>query len=153
MRAAALGVLAVAHLVLTAGSAFSHEASLRQRGAAQEVVASLYQLRDAQMRRDLEVLGRIYTDDYTLTEDDGTMFSKGERIAAISKLAFDAIEFEDIKVRTYSTAAAMTYRVTARFQGEPRGPFRFRVTMMWVKGPSGWQVAASHESFLESDRK
>lgn len=142
--------LALGASLFAGASSQPREASQGARQTEQEVLRSLLELKDAQLRRDLAALGDTYADDYTLTEDDGTVFTKAERISAIRELSFESIEFSDIKVRPYGNAAVVTYRVTVRFRKEPRGPFRVAVTMTWVKQASRWKVVASHESLVRS---
>jgi len=121
--------------------------------AEQEVRAVMDRLREAQLRNDVSTLKRIYADDYTLTESEGTVFTKAERIAAIGKLKFDSIKLDDVKVRIYGNAAVMTYRPTVNFLTEPHGPFQFQVTSVFVKRGGSWQVVAGHESFIPANGK
>ena len=139
--------------VLVAGSGC--DGGSRPEAVEAEVLAALTQFRTAVLQRDSMLLTRFYADDYVLTEDDGTVFSKPERLAVLldSQFHFDSIGFTDVMIRPYGRAAVVTYLVTTKLRERPAETFRFQVTMVWVKQSFGWQVAASHESFLEVRRK
>lgn len=115
-------------------------------GAEQQVIQLMNKLKEAQMRNDVATLTSIYADEYTLTEGDGTVFTKSERMAAIAKLKFASSELEDIKVHVYGNAAVMTCRATVKFLEEPLGPFSFRVTIVFANKQGRWQVVAGQES-------
>lgn len=122
-------------------------------GPEQEVRQLLDELREAQIRHDTAALDRIYADDYTLTEDDGTVFTKLQRIAAIRALEFASSEVAHVRVRIYNgDTAVINYRAEVRFRVKPTGPFRGQVTSVAVKRQGRWQFVASHESSLRPNR-
>ena len=114
--------------------------------AEREVRVVMEQLREAQLRNDVATLNRIYADDYTLTEGDGTVFTKRQRIAAIGELRFESSKLDAVTVRIYGDAAVMTSRATVKFLTEPTGPFHVQVTIVFVKRQGRCQVVAGHES-------
>ena len=121
--------------------------------AEDEVRELLTQLREAQLRHDRAALERLYAEDYTLTEDDGSIFTKEQRIAAIGKLQFASSEIGDVRVRIYNgDTAVLNYRATVRFRSVPAGPFTVQVTSVCVKRRGRWQFVAAHESFLRPNR-
>lgn len=145
-------ILAFACILGTASPVVGCGSPKASRFTESEVLTALHQLTDAQLRHDWAALDRLYSDDYTLTEGDGAVFTKAQRIAELRQMEVsfpaDSIVYDDIRVRFYGTTAVMTSRVAAWLRKEPRGPFYFQVTEVWVKRASGWQIAASHESDL-----
>ena len=141
----------VAALAIMATSSFAL-GQVKDRKVAskeeREVRQLLDQLREAQIKNDVATLQGIYADDYMLTEDDGLVFTKVQRIAAIGSLKFESSRLDDVKVRIYSDAAVVTARATVQFRSPPTGPFQFQVTMVCVKMRGRWQLVASHESFI-----
>ena len=140
-------------VLLAAGCAFAvaqGEGSKRETSNNEREVRKLLdELRQAQMRHDLATLNRIYADDYTLTEDDGTLFKKQQRIAALGKLKFASSDVTNVRVRIYNgDAAVVNYTATVRFRVQPTGPFTFQVTSVAVRTRGRWQLVAGHESFI-----
>lgn len=128
--------------------------SPRNHNPERELRAVLNGLREAQLRNDIATLEQIYAEDYTLTEDDGTVFTKEQRIAAIAKLHFASSEVEDVKVRIYNgDAAIVNYSATVRFRDfKPETAFRGQVTSVFIKKEDRWQLVASIESPLNPSR-
>jgi len=139
-------IVLIVLIVLGMSTTRAEAQSKQDTAAVQQVIQLMDKLREAQIRNDVVTLKSIYADEYTLTEGDGTVFTKSQRIAAIGKLKFDLITFEDIKVRTYGNTAVLTGRATVRFREEPIGPFSVRVTIVIVRRDGRWQIVAAQES-------
>ena len=104
----------VAALAIMATSSFAL-GQVKDRKVAskeeREVRQLLDQLREAQINNDVATLQGIYADDYILTEDDGLVFTKAQRMAAIGSLEFESSRLDDVKVRIYSHARSEERRV------------------------------------------
>ena len=147
-----LSIVTIAACYVT--SVRGSESPARNPSPEQEVRALLNQLREAQLRNDVGTLEQIYAEDYTLTEDDGIVFTKKQRIAAIGKLHFASSTLEDVRVRIYNgDAAIVNYKATVRFGDfKPETAFTGQVTSVFVKKEDRWQLVASHESSLNPNR-
>ena len=145
-------ILLIVLVVLGMSTAGAEAQSEQDTAAVQQVIQRMDMLREAQIRNNAATLKRIYADEYTLTEGDGTVFTKSQRIAALGELKFDSNTLEDITVRTYGNTAVLTSRATVRFREEPVGPFSVRVTIVFVRRDGRWQIVASHESCVDKPR-
>lgn len=145
-----MGARGILTLLAAATIVFVGEANSRDQ-ADREVKDRLDQLVEAQLKNDGPKLEQIYAEDYTLTEPDGTMFTKRERIAAIGDLHFASSEITDVRIRVYDEhTAIVNFRAAVRFRGfKPDTTFRGQVTSVFVKINGEWILVASHESELE----
>jgi hypothetical protein len=91
----------------------------------QELKKLEMQYADAEVKKDVAVIGRLLADDYTLTDPDGIVITKAQTIADL-KSGQDAVSssaYSDMKVRIYGDT-----------------------TDVWVKRGGSWQCVASHGS-------
>ena len=139
--------MVVAFLIIPGVPTAAAEAqSKRDAAAVHQVLQLIDKLKEAQIHHDAATLKSIYADDYTLTEGDGTVFTKSQRITAIEKLKFDSIRYAEINLRTYGNTAVLTSRATVRFREKPLGPFSVRVTIVVIRMDGRWQIVAAQES-------
>ena len=102
---------------------------------------------DAMMKKDLTVLGRVMSDDFTNVGYDGSLFTKPQLIGYVKsgEYVVTSGRLSDVKVRAYGDAAVATYVFSSKetFKGQEVGGTS-RWTDTWVKHGSSWQLVASH---------
>lgn len=76
---------------------------------------------DAFLRRDLDALDRLMTDEYILTDPLGSVRDKADSLAAIetSEVLFESTESDNVTVRINGDTAVVTGRST--FRGRYKG--------------------------------
>lgn len=93
-------------------------------------------------KNDADALDKFYAADYVLTNQDGSMQTRAERLAAIKSgdMKYESFSYSDVNVRTYGDTAVVTAiaNLKAANKGKPVEG-KFRVSSVWVKGKSGWQ--------------
>ena len=99
--------------------------------------------------RDTRRLREVLTEDFTLTDADGTVTTRAEEIASVETGAvrYDVFENHDMKVRIYGDSAVVTGRTTV--QGTAgKSPFaaEFQFTDAIIRRGDRWRFAASHIS-------
>ena len=113
-----------------------------------EVRAAIEQYRTALMKKDTAALERIWADDYTFINASGVVATKAERLAnlksgATSLNTIDREEHPKIRVYGGDVAVAMD-RVTLKGQYSGKATSgQFQSSHVWVKTPSGWQLASN----------
>ena len=106
---------------------------------------------DAFLRRDLDALDRLMTDEYILTAPLGSVRDKAESLAAIETLEvlFESTESDNVTVRINGDTAVVTGRSTfrGRYKGwSMRG--RYQYTDVLVKRRGLWKAVGSHITAL-----
>lgn len=109
--------------------------------------------RTAILQRDVATLEKIWADDYVFVNAAGDVLTKTERLANIKSGAttLDSInEKENVTVRVYQNSAVATSRVTLKgqYSGQPVSG-EYRSTLVWVKGPGGWQLVSNQLTALK----
>lgn len=100
-------------------------------------------------KRQVDVLSSLLADDYVITMEDGSVYSK---VGFISHTAqptehVEISEFSDLKIRVHGDAAVVTG--TYHERGETDGKsydYRDRLTDVWMKIDGKWKLIASHYS-------
>jgi len=147
----AFAVLAgVALLLGSALAVHAQQAASPDEGAIRD---ALRQWDDAFVRRDMEALGRLLAEDFTLTNAAGQVVDRNQYLMSIVK-APDMQQAtggsEEVQVRVLGeTAAVVTGRSPVK--GRPGGralvvPGRYRFTDVYVKRDGRWQAIASHST-------
>ena len=118
----------------------------------QEVGQMIEKYRTAILQRDIATLEKIWADDYVFVNAAGDVLTKTERLANIKSGAttLDSIKREEnITVRVYQNSAVTTSRVTLKgqYSGQPISG-DYRSTLVWVKGPGGWQLVSNQLTAL-----
>jgi uncharacterized protein (TIGR02246 family) len=103
------------------------------------------ELKEAWVRADTEALDRLLADDWTVTHTNGRVQTKAQFIDALKsgRVKFEAIEFDDVKVRAYRNSAVVTARSTNRilFRGQ-ESTGQVRVIRVYEKRKGRWQAVA-----------
>ena len=109
---------------------------------------------DAYQRGDITMMNSLLADDFVITVEDGTIFSKAGYIAhsgnSDNKVAVS--DMSDLKVRLHGNAAIVTgaYHEKGTTKGKPY-EYHDRFTDLWLLIDSRWQVIASHYSIPVKD--
>lgn len=97
----------------------------------------------------IDILSTLLADDFTITIEDGSIYSKAGYIShtADSKVHVQIAELSDLKVRLHGDTAIVTgaYHEKGDSDGKPY-EYRDRLTDVWMKVGGKWQVIASHYS-------
>jgi ketosteroid isomerase-like protein len=104
---------------------------------------------DADTKRLTEVL----TEDFTLTDADGTVTTRAQEIASVETGAvrYEIFENHDMKVRAYGDSAVVTGRTTVKgTAGTSAFAAEFQFTDAIVRRDGRWRFAASHISRVPS---
>jgi ketosteroid isomerase-like protein len=100
-------------------------------------------------QRNIDILSSLLADEFTITVEDGSVYSKTGYIShtADSKVKVDVAEMTDLKVRVHGDVAVVTgaYHEHGKSEGKPYD-YRDRLTDVWIKTGGKWQVIASHYS-------
>ena len=117
------------------------------RNSKQEVEQIIDKYRAAFLRQDIPTLEKIWADDYVFVNAFGEVLTKEQRLANLKSgaTALESInEEEKPTVRVYQNSAVATSRVTLKgqYSGQPVSG-QYRSTLVWVKGPNGWQLIAN----------
>jgi ketosteroid isomerase-like protein len=118
----------------------------------QEVRQMIQKYRSALLQRDIGVLEKIWADDYVFVNASGEVLTKAQRLSNLKSGAtsLDSIdEEENITVRVYQNSAVVTSRVTLKGQYSGKQiSGQYRSTLVWVKGPAGWQLVSNQLTAL-----
>ena len=137
---------ALALLVLVIGSA----AVWAQEKSDSEAVRALeMKWTESYKQRNIEILSSLLADDFVITVEDGSVYSKAGYIShtADSGTKVQVAELSDLKVRMHGNTAIVTG--TYHEKGESNGKrydYHDRLTDCWLKTGGKWQVIASHYS-------
>jgi len=105
---------------------------------------------EAYKQRDLDVLSALLTEDFVITVEDGSTYSKAGYIAhtADSSVQVEVAEESDLRIRMRGgMLAVVTGAYYERGQSNHK-PYEYhdRFTDVWVRVGNGWRVLASHYS-------
>ena len=118
----------------------------------QEVRQMIQKYRSALLQRDIPMLEKIWADDYVFVNASGEVLTKAQRLSNLKSGAtsLDSInEEENITVRVYQNSAVVTSRVTLKGQYSGKQiSGQYRSTLVWVKGPAGWQLVSNQLTAL-----
>jgi len=103
----------------------------------------------AELHNDPAALKLILTDDFLITEPDGSLLNKQQHMASAADTSYhyDVLVSEGFRVRVYGSVAVVTgtyHEVgsSKRKHFDRRGRF----TDTWLRFGTSWQCAASHDS-------
>jgi ketosteroid isomerase-like protein len=103
----------------------------------------------AYQRGDIAVMNSLLDDDFIITVEDGSTFSKPGYIAhsGDTTVHVSQSEMSDLKVRMHDNTAVVTgtYHEKGTSKGKPY-EYRDRFTDVWMNINGRWQVISSHYS-------
>ena len=124
----------------------------RETTNEQEVRQMIQKYRSALLQRDITMLEKIWADDYVFVNASGEVLTKAQRLSSLKSGAtsLDSInQEENITVRVYQNSAVVTSRVTLKGQYSGKQiSGQYRSTLVWVKGPAGWQLVSNQLTAL-----
>jgi len=104
-------------------------------------------------RGDIATMNTLLADDFIITVEDGSTFSKSGYIAHYgdSTVHVEISEMSDLRVRMHGKTAVVTgaYHEKGTSKGKPY-EYRDRFTDVWMNMTGTWQVIASHYSIPSS---
>ena len=117
--------------------------------ASSKIVAFENKWNAAYKRGDVATMESLLADDFIITVEDGSTFSKSGYIAhnGDSTLHVEITEMSGLSVRMHGNAAVVTgaYHEKGISKGKPY-EYRDRFTDVWMNKNGRWQVIASHYS-------
>ncbi len=104
---------------------------------------------DSYKAHDIDILSSILAEDFVITVEDGSVYSKAGYIthSADSSVHVQVAELSDLKVRVKGDVAFVTGAYHEK--GESKGKtyeYHDRLTDVWMKISGKWQVVSSHYS-------
>jgi ketosteroid isomerase-like protein len=100
-------------------------------------------------QRSIDILSSLLADDFTITIEDGNVYSKAGYIShsADPSTHVKVAELSELKVRMHGDTAIVTgaYHEKGDSNGKPY-EYHDRLTDVWMKVGGKWQVVASHYS-------
>ena len=125
-------------------------AAQSKAGALSKILALESKWNEAYRHGDVATMESLLADDFVITVEDGSTFSKSGYIAhnADSALHVEISEMAEVKVRMHGNVAVVTaaYHEKGTSKGKPYES-RDRATDVWMrKADGGWQVIVAHYS-------
>jgi ketosteroid isomerase-like protein len=120
-----------------------------ERGAASQVLALEKKWNDVYQRGDIATMDSLLADDFIITVEDGSTFSKPGYIAHSggSAVHVEISEMSDLQVRMHGNTGVVTGAYHEK--GTEKGKlyeYVDRFTDIWMNLNGRWQVIASHYS-------
>lgn len=128
-------------------------AQSKPNGASSKIVALENKWNAAYKQGDIATMESLLADDFIITVEDGSTFSKSGYIAhnGDSTVHVEITEMSGLNVRMHGNAAVVTgaYHEKGVSKGKPYD-YHDRFTDMWMNINGKWQVVASHYSIPTS---
>ena len=125
--------------------------SEKDRDSEKEILEVERKFGEAMIQNDAEAIGRILSDDWIIIDPDGGVIDKSRFLDVIKSgaLKHEAMDSEDIRVRTYpniATVTAVTHTRTKYLEKE--FTTHERATDVFVKKDERWQCVLTHLTTL-----
>ena len=125
--------------------------SEKDRDSEKEILEVESKFGEAMIQNDAEAIGRILSDDWIIIDPDGGVIDKSRFLDVIKSgaLKHEAMDSEDIRVRTYpntTTVTAVTHTRT-KYLGKEFTTHE-RATDVFVKKDERWQCVLTHLTTL-----
>lgn len=124
-------------------------AAQTKSGAAANIRALEIAWTDAYKQRRIDLLSSLLADDFVITIEDGSTFSKTGYIShsADPSVHVEVAELMDLKVRMHGDTAVVTGAYHEKGTSNGKGyEYHDRLTDVWMKIGGKWRVVASHYS-------
>ena len=116
---------------------------------ASEVLTLERKWNDVYKRSDVATMNSLLADDYIITTEDGSTFSKLGYIAhnGNSTVHVDVSQMSDLMVRMHGNTAVVTGAYYEKGVEDGKAyEYHDRLTDVWMNGKGRWQLIASHYS-------
>jgi ketosteroid isomerase-like protein len=117
--------------------------------AASKVLALEAKWNEAYKRSDIATMNSLLADEFIITVEDGSTYSKAGYIAHTGggTTAVEISEMSDLKVHSHGNTVVVTgaYHEKGTVKGKPY-EYHDRLTDIWMNTDGRWQVIASHYS-------
>ena len=125
--------------------------SKRDRDFEKEILEVESKFGEAMIQNDVEAIGRILSDDWIIIDPEGGVVDKSRFLDVIRSgaLKHEAMDSEDIRVRTYSNTATVTAvtHTRTKYLGKEFTTHE-RATDVFVKKDERWQCVLTHLTTL-----
>src|SRR6266849_7848775 len=142
--------LALIVLTFLAGWPLHFAAQNKSDTASAKVLAAEDKWNTAYKRGDIATMESLLADDFIITLEDGSTFSKSGYIAhnGDSTVHVEVSEMTDLRVRMHGNVAVVTGAYHEKGTSKGKGyESRDRLTDVWMMNKNGaWQVIAGHYS-------
>ena len=122
----------------------------KREPAASKILARESKWNEAYKRGDIATMESLLADDFVITVEDGSTFSKSGYIAhnGDSTVHVEVSEMTDLRVRMHGNVAVVTGAYHEKGTSKGKGyESRDRLTDVWMMNKNGaWQVIAGHYS-------
>jgi ketosteroid isomerase-like protein len=119
----------------------------QQKPDAEKVREMEMQLTDAYKHRQVEVFAPMLDEDFVITFEDGSTYSKTGYLSysVTTSTRVDQVEMTDLKIRMHGNTAIVTGTYHERGQ-DKNGPYdsHDRFTDVWMKKGGKWVMIAAH---------
>ena len=123
----------------------------KDRDSEKEILEVERKFGEAMIQNDAEAIGRILSDDWIIIDPDGGVIDKSRFLDVIRSgaLKHEAMDSEDIRVRTYSNTATVTAvtHTRTKYLGKEFTTHE-RATDVFVKKDERWQCVLTHLTTL-----
>lgn len=135
--------------LLALGASDSATTQNRPDTASSKILALESKWNAAYMRGDIVAMDSLLADDFVITQEDGSTFSKSGYIAhnGNSTLHVQISDMSDLRVRMHNNTAVVTgaYHEKGTSKGKPY-EFHDRFTDVWMNLKGAWRLIVSHYS-------
>lgn len=144
---------ALAMLMTLAAMIFSGQTD-KDRGVQGEIRRLNAQEVEALLHNDIKTLGRLWSDDFVVTNPLNKFVNKQEVVGLIESniLAFSSIDRQIEYIRIYGNTAIVAGRETAVWAGKMPNAGKMshvRFTAVWMKQNGRWQEVARHANIVD----
>ncbi len=107
---------------------------------------------DAEVKKDVAALDRLFNDDFIFVAANGSTSDKKKFLADVkandepSSAPQEKLTYEDFKVRVYGKTAIVNYVlfVSGKDKGGKDFASRYRMSVLWVKQKNDWRISNFH---------
>lgn len=126
-------------LIASLFTALAAFAGTPKAGVETQIKAAEKALAEAMMKADGPALDKILADDIRYTHSDTRLEGKKGVLEGIQANAVTKVEYNDSTYRQYGDTVISSHKLGITTQ--KNGHLDIYVTMVWVKGKGGWQLA------------
>src|ERR1700752_822672 len=124
-------------------------AAQQKPDAASKLLVLEAKWNEAYKRGDIAAMNALLADEFIITVEDGSTYSKAGYIAQAGggTTAVEVSEMSDLKVHTHGNRVVVTgaYHEKGTVKGKPY-EYHDRLTDVWMTSDGRWQLIASHYS-------